>query len=403
MNSIYSIKIENPNIIASLQTLQSDDSENKFLNELLELGYNKYIELQNLTKNNKLLIETNFINEKNIIHQELINLNTKYDNQYENIKLLINQIKLENEKNLLVLNKNNNKGCLGESLIYEFFNKNNYQIEDTSEIIHSGDLKLYLPEINENVLIEIKNYKNTVDQKQIDKFYYDINYTGMKLGIFISLQSKIVNIKYPIEWKITEEKQILIFISDCTEEYLYMAIFTLITLYKHNQYSFSINLNKTEDLMNDIKFLALQKDSINKLKNDILSMHDSYSTTIFNLYNNLCNFDNNFNYIINKIYNKLNDKLQIKLTYSDIILQLEIITNGINQISKEILNVILSDLNNDFVLELDEKAKKIKIIKNNIQLGEIKILKTTINLLLSSGIEIKNINITSWNKIKQLL
>ena len=395
----YSINIYNTKIINQLNDIESINSKNKFINELLELGFKQYEQYKQTEEiNNEQYKQTEEINNE-IIKKELMNLNNKYDNQYENIKLLINQIKLENEKNMLVLNKNNNKGCLGETLVYEFFHKNNYQIEDTSEIIHSGDLKLYLSEINENVLIEIKNYKNTVDQKQIDKFYYDLNYTGIKLGIFISLQSKIANIKYPIEWRITEEKEILIFISECTEEYLYMAIFTIITLYKNNKYNISINLNKTEDLINDIKFLALQKDSINKLKNDIISMHDSYSTTIFSLYNNLCNFDNNFNYIINKIYNKLNDKLQIKSNYSDILLQLESISSN----NKEILNVIFSDLNNEFNLELDVKVKKIKIIKNNNIIGEIKMLKTTINLVLSSGIEIKNINIISWNKIKQLL
>lgn len=381
----FNISNENNDLLMHLDTLDINE-KNIFINHLIKLGYQEY------QKNQK---------KDTAITKELEILNIKYDKQYENIKLLINEIKLENEKNNLILNKNNNKGSIGENIIFEFFNKNKYNIEDTSNIAHSGDLKLYLEEINENILIEIKNYKYTVDQKQIDKFYYDLNYTGIKLGIFISLQSKIVNIKYPIEWKITNNKNIIIFLSNCTEEYLYMAIFSIITLYKHNNQKKIINLNNQEDLINDIKFLSLQKESINKLKNEILNIHDLYSNNILSLYNNLCNFDNNFNYIINKIYNKISNNLSnSNINTNEIILKINNLSNN----NKNLLEIIISDLFDIFKLELNDDNKKIIITdKNNNLIGEFKILKTTINLLLQNGLEIKNVNIKHWKQIKELL
>jgi hypothetical protein len=398
----FTISNQNNDLIKHLSTLDAN-TRNDFINNILNLGFKEFSKLNKLNT-------SNYNNDFQILEK---NINTQFDN----IHLLINEIKLENKNNLLILNKNNNKGNLGEKMIYDFFNKNHYQIEDTSENPHSGDLKLYLTDINQYVLIEIKNYKYTVDQKQIDKFYYDLEYTGIKLGIFISLQSKIVNIQFPIEWKITKNNEILIFISECSEEQLYLAIFSLITLYKnnkliHNNYQLSNN----EDLFNDIKYLALQKDNINKLKNEILNLHSSYTNSILSLYNNLCLFDNNFNYIINKIYNKLDNLLQTSgsneylsqknLKNNEIYLKLDKITNN-----KDLLEMILSDLINKYTLELIEsvnqsniKNTKIKIINiSNITIGEIKILKTTVNLILPSGLEIKNINKSNWNNIINLL
>jgi hypothetical protein len=380
--------LTNQDIINHLNTIEKNE-HNNFINSLLTLGYKEYNK-----SNQTILCKNNALLDNN-----LIELENKLENKFDNLKLLINELKIEQQNNLLLLNKNTNKGNLGENIVYEFFIQNNYQIEDTSEIAHAGDLKLFLPDINQHVLIEIKNYKNTVDQKQIDKFYYDIEYTGIKLGIFISLTSKIVNIKYPIEWKITNNNEILIFISECSIDHLYLAIFCLISLYKSNNKSDNNYINyKNEELFNDIKYLSLQKENVNKLKNEIIQIHSSYSNSILTLYNNLCIFDNNFNYIVNKIYNKLDNIIKIGAKDNDLYLQLDKLQTN----NKDILELIISDLNNDYKLEIIEN-KKIIIKSNDLYKGEIKILKTTINLVLDSGLEIKNINKENWIKIINLI
>jgi len=374
----FVINESNVDLLNYLDTI-SEIEQNNFINQILKLGF------QEFNKHNT-----------NAIQDSVINL---FDDKLDNLKLLINEIKLEQQNKMLQLNTNNTKGALGEQLIYEFFKQNNYHIEDTSGIAHSGDMCLYLEEINQNVLIEIKNYKNSVDQKQIDKFYYDLNYTGIKLGIFISLQSKIVNIKYPIEWKINEANEILIFISECKEEYLYLAIYSIILLFKKTNYKSNLQLIEHTEIYNDIKYLSNQKDSINKIKQDILSIHESYTKSILTLYNNLCTFDNNFNYILNKIYNRLDKEL---ISAHNNKLYLESIDLNIPNNIKEILDIIISDLSAVYKLEFID-PKKIKISQNDKNIGEIKILKTTINLILDSGLELKNINKENWNKILNLI
>lgn len=363
--------------------------QNIFLNKMLNLGFKEFNK-QNISNFNTITNDNNLIST-------VIN---SFDNKFENIKLLINEIKLEQQNNSLQLTSNNCKGNLGEQLIYDFFKKNNYFIEDTSYKSHSGDMCLYLEEINQNVLVEIKNYKNTVDQKQIDKFYFDLNYTGIKLGIFISLQSKIVNIKFPIEWKINTNNEILVFISECKEEYLYLAIYSLILLFKKSNYHSNLQLIEHTEIYNDIKYLGSQKDIISQIKQEILSIHENYTKSILVLYNNLCAFDNNFNYIINKIYNKLDQELICSNNYNTLYLQLNNLNIPIN--IKEILNIILSDLSTLFILNIIDE-KKIKISKNEQNVGEIKILKTTLNIILDSGLELKNINKENWNQILNLL
>jgi hypothetical protein len=376
----FTLDKQNYELIQYLDS-NNDINQNEFINNIIFLGFQEFKNKNNTKINN------------------IQNLENQMNTQFNNIQLLINEIKLENQNNVLILNKNNNKGIFGEKMIFDFFNKNNYQIEDTSEISHSGDLKLYLSEINKYVLLEIKNYKYTVDQKQIDKFYYDLNYTGIKLGIFISLQSKIVNIKYSLEWKITKNNEILIFISECNEDHLYLAIFCLISLYKHQNIINNTNSFNNEELLNDIKYLSLQKDTINKLKNEIITLHSSYSNSILMLYNNLCIFDNNFNYIIDKIYNKL-DKIIIEGSNNKLYINLD----NIHINNKDLLEIIISDLSSKYKLELIDNKKITILEKNNdIYKGEFKLLKTTINLVLESGTEIKNITILSWNKIKDII
>ena len=49
----------------------------------------------------------------------------------------------------------------------------------------------------------------------------------------------------------------------------------------------------------------------------------------------------------------------------------------------------------------EQVPTKVRAVKNNKV--EIKILKSSINIILNSGVEIKNINMNNWNIIKNLL
>jgi hypothetical protein len=363
----YNISIDNLDLKSYINNNIKNENINEFLNQLLTMGFNQFLKQNNKTDN--ILLDT------------------------INYRML--DIKNEIQKNTLLLEKNTNKGNIGEKIIFTYLQNLNYPIEDTSEIAHSADMKVYIPDIKQSILIEVKNYKSIVDQKQVDKFYYDLNFTGIEYGIFISLHSKIANVTFPIEWKIINSK-LIIFISEFKEEYLKIALYTLNYLYKNktknNNY---IKINNYNELLDDIIYLSNQQSNINKIKNDILEYHNTSSKQILSFYNTLCIFDNNFKYSINKICNRL-ELINNKNTNNDIYLELL----DINKKHKDLLEMIISDLSKeDITINSDIKNNKLIIQKFDKHILDIKILKTNINIIIDGDLEFKNITINNWNKV----
>lgn len=389
------IDLNNDNIqyLTILNEIENNN-KNNFLNYILNLGFNEYIKLKNIHFN-KDFNSNNNLDNNNIL---LNNLDIIIENKTNKLYNLINEIKLET----LFDKSNNIKGITGENLIYDFFKLNfsNFSLEDTSQIPHSGDLKIFIPEITENVLIEVKNYKNTIDQKQIDKLYYDLNYTGINYAIFISIKSNIVNKKNNIEWELKDNK-IIIFISNFTDELLFLGIYILINLNilitknKQNNHN-NINENELLYLINNI---LLQKNTINQLKNNILSLHDNVSKDILNIYNLIIKYENELFYNINNlkgIINKnINDDIK-PINNNDILHKINEIINNKNVLNT--IELIISHFLDLYIIEIIDN-KKILIKKNDNIIYTIKILKTTINLITQDNIEIKNIDINNWNKI----
>lgn len=389
------IEVNNENIqYLSIVNEINNKDKNNFLNYILNLGFKEYIKLKNINFNNTFLSNNSLDNNNNLLN----NLDLIIENKTNKLFNLINEIKQET-----ICDKSNNiKGITGENIIFDFFKVNfsNYTLEDTSQIPHSGDLKIFIPEITENVLIEVKNYKNTIDQKQIDKLYYDLNYTGINYAIFISIKSNIVNKKNNIEWEIKNNK-VIIFISNFTNELLFLGIYILLNLHtilKNNKQITNNNINENE-LLYLINNILIQKNTINQLKHNILSLHDNVSKDILNIYNLVIKYENELFYNINNLKGLINkniDNYSKPINNNDIIHQInEIIIN------KNLLNtleLIISHFLDTHYIEIIDN-KKIIIKKNENVLYTIKILKSSLNLITHDNIEIKNIDINNWNKI----
>ena len=387
------IEVNNENIqyLSIVNEINKDD-KNNFLNYILNLGFQEYIKLKNLNFNNT------FLSNNSLDNNILNNLDIIIENKTNKLFNLINEIK----QDTIIEKSNNIKGITGENIIFDFFKVNfsNYTLEDTSQIPHSGDLKIFIPEITENVLIEVKNYKNTIDQKQIDKLYYDLNYTGINYAIFISIKSNIVNKKNNIEWELKDNK-VVIFISNFTNELLFLSIYILTnlnSLIKNNKQINNKHINEAE-LLYMINNILIQKNTINQLKNNILSLHDNVSKDILNIYNLVIKYENELFYNINNlkgIINKNIDNYNKPINNNDIIHQMQEII-----INKNLLNtieLIISHFLDTHYIEIIDN-KKILIKKNENILYTIKILKSSLNLITHDNIEIKNIDINNWNKI----
>jgi hypothetical protein len=102
-----------------------------------------------------------------------------------------------------------NVGKTGELILENIISKFmpiDYILEDTSKHGYKGDFIIKWQSHKTNklykIIIDVKNYKVTVPQKEIDKFYRDIKLNSdIHGGILLSLNAKIVSMSKIIEFK----------------------------------------------------------------------------------------------------------------------------------------------------------------------------------------------------------
>lgn len=124
-----------------------------------------------------------------------------FDNGYQ--QYVRNFIKNESTIDNTVKNNNitenrysSTKGQSGENIVNDILLERfqDYNIENTGKIPHSGDFQLTLTNKNK-LIIEVKNYNKTVDHNEIDKLKFDMKFNKINYAIFISLNSGIVGRK----------------------------------------------------------------------------------------------------------------------------------------------------------------------------------------------------------------
>jgi len=395
--------ILNPNLIKFINTLDTDNKDiNDFLNIILELGFSTY----NHINKNSIIYNKDSGRLNNII---LNQIDDSLTNNTDKLLGIITEIKDNTNHISHLFNKSSIKGIYGENLINETFSNYfpNYSLKDVANLPHSGDFHLFMDDINEMVIIESKFYNHTIDQKEINKLYYDMNNTGIKYSLFISLSSNIANKKNDIEWEINNDN-IVIFISNVMNNNNYiiiglMMLKTLISLSKENTGTNiqNFSLNSYKKISEHINTITSLKTQINKIKNSISNIHSNVSSQILELYNSITILDNEFSQKLNLLQNSITNEFQ---SINNVIESndLEHIYNNINNITnannKKMLNTIISDLySNNFYVD-----DKWHIYQKNIKKGEIIILKTMININLSNNLQLKNIKLENWNSILTL-
>ena len=105
------------------------------------------------------------------------------------------------------------KGRLSEDLCIQRLIQQypTWDISDVTYVGHEGDCRAKTP-VGE-ILYEFKSYDTNVNREQINKFYKDLEMTGIKLGIFVSNTSGIVG-KKDLEWEIINGSTLIIYISN---------------------------------------------------------------------------------------------------------------------------------------------------------------------------------------------
>lgn len=171
-----------------LDTIKKKDL-NKVLLNIIQTGYD--IHYPSVSK-----IENN-IEYKELLHN-IQSFKEDFKTQLNNSEIKEKIGLLETSLNKLIgLSSNSSKkGNLAENLLEDIFSKRygDIQFERKSNIAHSGDAWLYLPD-NKIIMLESKNYTTVVNKDEIIKLQSDMVNHHIRYGLLISFNSLIQGMK----------------------------------------------------------------------------------------------------------------------------------------------------------------------------------------------------------------
>lgn len=202
------------------------------------------------------------------------------------------------------------RGELGENMIYQIFQNDyqNYSFDKTNHISHSADAIITTPN-NDKFLLEIKNYQNVVDQKEIDKLKFDMENTDINYALLISIQSGIVGKKtIDIEKFLKNDKEYtIIYATYIFEEShkLHTCITLIESLIKIKKYNLTLI---KDDIIETIKDITDIYETIKNLNSQFLLVESNIKEQLSNFYIIIREYQTKIKEKINKISTKLENK-----------------------------------------------------------------------------------------------
>jgi hypothetical protein len=178
-------------------TLKLDEKEYPMLNNFKKKELDKYL-FKIFKTGYQIHFPSNDKIEQQLEHNELLE---RIETIKEELKDQINNSEIGDKINslessltkLIGLSSNScKKGNFGENVLEEIFSKRygDIQFERKSNVAHSGDAWLYLPD-GKLIMLESKNYTNTVNKDEIIKLQSDMINHHIKWGILASFNSSI--------------------------------------------------------------------------------------------------------------------------------------------------------------------------------------------------------------------
>ena len=178
-------------------TLKLDEKEYPMLNNFKKKELDKYL-FKIFKTGYQIHFPSNDKIEQQLEHNELLE---RIETIKEELKDQINNSEIGDKINslessltkLIGLSSNScKKGNFGENVLEEIFSKRygDIQFERKSNVAHSGDAWLYLPD-GKLIMLESKNYTTTVNKDEITKLQSDMIKHHIKWGILTSFNSSI--------------------------------------------------------------------------------------------------------------------------------------------------------------------------------------------------------------------
>jgi hypothetical protein len=345
-------------------------------------------------------------------NHDLISINNKLDLLKNNINndLLTDKIMLlENslEKLIGLSTSSAKKGELAENILENIFNSRYGDIEfkNMSQIPHSGDAWLYLPN-NKIIMLESKNYTNTVNKDEIIKLHNDMITNHIKWGLFLSFNSCIQGMK-EIDFNIfthNNENYHIIFVSNLTND-ISKLDFSLSLIRKLSntysdleQFPWIINNIKSEltNLNNILEQNYLLRDQFIIMEKDIIK---NINTFYVKLRDYQFNLDNKIKDIINKITSTISDSIEFdKIDYT-------IITNIAIKKDKKLgpIATKITDMMKKKKIYFENNDSSFNLLTNIENIGYLKIQNKKISIELTKYDIILNFSIGKEKEISQNL
>jgi len=375
-------------------------------NLLLEINLNNYPLLSNIKDDLQQTIIKNIFDTGYNIHFPQININDITNNN-EILSLEISN-KLDNLESSLskligISSNSAKKGEMAELILEKLINDRygDIKFENKSQTPHSGDAWLYLPD-DKIIMLESKNYTNTVNKDEVIKLESDMITHNIKWGVMVSFNSMIQGMK-ELDYHTfihNNETYSIIIICNLSNDYhkldigLQIIRKLMLKTSENDNFPWIIkditqNLNELNDVM---KKNYLLRDSYYLLEKEIQKILSNYHVLLRDYQYEL---EQSINKTIDKIKTTTNKSIIINqdIKYDDIIEKYQ---------TKKIFPIInrLIDLCQNKNWELNNEDNDNWIIKNKQEIiGNIKIQikKMIVNINDISFI----FNIGSDKEIKQ--
>lgn len=218
------------------------------------------------------------------------------------------------------------KGKLGEEYVYEILSKE-YKMKDTSKSAHAGDLQLKTE--HGHILVEVKNYANTIPKHQVDKFLNDLKHNNrIKAGLFISLYAKIVGIPQKIyfeEHLVRGRKIPILYVCTNVESIITLMVDILVNQLKLKQQYHSnaelivYKLKQLDDDLNILSQVHSKLEELNKsVQHSLNNIQELVRTAELGLYRTIQDIHNTIDWkkhisqeTFNQLWEFVSDKFDI--------------------------------------------------------------------------------------------
>lgn len=359
--------------------LYKKDREKK-IKDIFNTGYN--IHFPNIEDSNKQLEYYTILERiEDIRSSSGINSDSRLDELLQSIQKLTG-----------ISNNSNKKGEVGENMLEEIFNKRYGDIlfENKAKTPHSGDAWLHLPD-KKIIMLESKNYSYRINKEEVDKMENDMITNHIRFGIFASWNS-VVQSRKDLDFHTFShngETYMVIIISNLGDDIikldLAVQIIRKLSEYFNDIKQFPWIVNNIKENLNDLDIIIKKN---YKLRDNYYNLSQNIRSSLDLFYNQLRDYqyeiNENAQIIIDKVKQTMNESLNEKITYS--VPDVDIISKFKKEKTFPIINNIFDIFKTiaDLKLEKDnDNDSIIRIIKLNEDIGQLKIQKKKIILLIS--------------------